>query len=264
MKPRAIKTKLVKVEARSLRAHPTAQRALLPAKLKQLMANLDLDAIGVLHAVEYEINGEMAIWLIDGQHRWRALMDHGLGEWMVEVKVHVEVKDDARASELFLRLNHRAPVKPYDKFMNARNAGYVDAVGVSRIIQEHGLTINSSGHADRQVRCVGALVSIFNYDGGVTLQATLDTLIAAWGTVEAAMEGKLVEGLALVYKTYNGTVDRPAIVRKLSKYPGGPAGLMGDARGLRQYRHITVARCVAERMIDLYNTSRKTGRLDPL
>ena len=69
MKPRS---KIVRVEAQTLRLHPSAQRDIVPSKLKKLIAELDLDAIGVLHAVEYEINGENATWVIDGQHRWRA------------------------------------------------------------------------------------------------------------------------------------------------------------------------------------------------
>lgn len=263
MKTHAIKSRLIKIEAQNLRIHPYAQRALLPSRLKQLNAELDLDAIGVLHGVEYTINGETGIWIVDGQHRWRALMDQGLGEWLVEVKIHIEVKDDARASELFLRLNNRAPVHPFDKFDNARRAGHKDAVGITKIATEHDLKISRQS-ANANLTCVGALNTVFNYDGGSTLKSTLDTVIAAWGRNAAALEGKLIEGLGLLYKTFNGSIERPTLVKKLAKYPGGASGLIGDARGMKQYRKTSVSRCIAERIIEIYNMGRRTGRLDPL
>jgi hypothetical protein len=257
------KSKVITVAAQTLRIHPHAQRDLLPHKLKELMNTFDLDAIGVLHGVEYEINGEFAIWIIDGQHRWKVLMDQGLGEWLVEVKIHIDVKDDARASELFLKLNNRAPIHPYDKFENARRAGHTDAVGIHQIAIDRKLKIDRTSR-DGNVCCVSVLNSVYNFDDGEALGATLDTVLAAWGHTAAAVEGKLIEGLGLVYRTFNGNVDRPALVKKLAKYPGGPSALIGDARGLREYKHISIPRCVAERVIEVYNTGRRIGRLDPL
>ena len=55
------KSKMIKVRADSLSIHPYAQRDLVVRKLKQLSAELDLDAIGVLHAVEYPIRGKKRI-----------------------------------------------------------------------------------------------------------------------------------------------------------------------------------------------------------
>lgn len=37
--------------AKCLRIHPRAQRAILPSKLKKMVASLDLNAIGVIHVV---------------------------------------------------------------------------------------------------------------------------------------------------------------------------------------------------------------------
>ena len=257
------KSKVIKVEAQTLRVHPHAQRALSPARLKLLTETLDLDAIGVLHCVEYSIDGELALWIIDGQHRWRALMENGMGEWVVEVKVHITVKDDARASELFLMLNNRAVVSPFDKFENSRKAGHADAVGITKIAAAHQLRVSRSSE-DGHLACVSALMAAYHFDDGKTLAATLDALIAAWGRTAAACEGKVIEGVALLLKTYSETVEHPMLVKKLAKYPGGPSRLIGDARGLRSFRNVSIARCVAERVIELYNSGRKTGRLDPL
>lgn len=264
MKPApAFKTKIIRIEAERLRIHPFAQREITKAKLKAMRAELDLDAIGVLHAVEYEINGETAYWIIDGQHRQKALVEEGLGEWQVEVKVHLDVKDDARASELFLKLNQRASVHPFDKFLNAVKAGRPAAVAITNIAATHQLRVERTSR-DGLICCVTILEKIFNFDDGDALNATLQTIIAAWGRTAAAVEGTVIGGLGLIFKTYNGSIDRPALVKKLAKYPGGASGLIGDARGLRKVKHASISRCIADQIIDIYNVGRSSNRLDPL
>jgi|SRR5215471_6419464 len=260
--PKKIKTRVIKVRADTLRIHPNAQRDLVPSQLKKLYDDFDLDAIGVLHAVEYEIDGELAIWIIDGQHRVATLIKHGLGEWEVEVKIHMDVKDDARAAQLFLELNNRASVSPFDKFKNSCTARKIDALRVYKIAEEHKLKIGKTS-GDGSICCVSALQKIFKLDDGKALILTLETLTTAFGHTASAVEGKLVEGVGLLYKTYNGTIDRPALVKKLSKYPGGASGLLGDGKGIRQYRHCSVSRGVAERVLEVYNQGRKV-KLDPL
>jgi len=240
-----------------------AQRQLVPSKLAKIKESLDLDAIGVLHAVEYSIDGTSAIWIIDGQHRWRAIIELGLGEWVVEVKIHLDVADNARASELFLKLNDRAPVCIFDKFDNELLAKHPVAVGVAAIAAERNLKIARTGD-DGAICCVSAMKKLYTLDQGKTLRLTLDTLLSAFGHTYSAVEGRLIEGLGIVYSTYNGSVEQPALVKKLGKYPGGASGLIGDGKGMRQFRKSTLSRCIAERIIETYNTGRRAGKLDPL
>lgn len=263
MKPATPKTKIVKVEAKNLAIHPTAQRLISTDHLRKLREKFDLDAIGVIHAVEYEINGVTQLWVVDGQHRLRILMDEGFGDWVVTVLVHLDIKDEAGSCDKFLELNFKKPVSAYDKFEKANLAKHANETGVTKVLRDHQL-VTSRSASDGAVCCVTALTKLYKADEGVTLRATLDTIMAAWGRTTAACEGKLIEGMGIVFQTYNGSIDRPALVKKLSKYPGGASGLLGDAKGLRQYRRVSLARCVAERVVDLYNTNRRSGKLDPL
>ena len=114
------------------------------------------------------------------------------------------------------------------------------------------------------MRCVTALKKVYGFDGGKALALTLETVVAAWGRTEAAVDGKIIEGVGLVHCHYNGAIDLAALSKKLAKYPGGASGLLGDAKGLRQFRHASLPRCVAETVIETYNVGRKTGRLAPL
>lgn len=257
------KSKLVKVAAQDLRIHPLAQRQLVPSKLKKIKDSLDLDAIGVLHAVEYPIEGVTAKWIIDGQHRWKALIDHGLGEWEVEVKLHIDATDHARASELFLRLNDRSPVGPFAKFSNELTANHADAVGVRSIVHDFSLKITPTGD-DGKICCVSAAKKLYQIDNGVTFRKALRTLIAAYGRTASAVEGKLLEGMGIVFKTYNGAIDEGALVKKLAKHPGGASGLIGDGKGVREFKKASLSRCIAEVIVSVYNSGRRAGKLDPL
>lgn len=261
--PKAPNTEIVRVEAQSLFVHPEAQKKLVPAKVKQIAANLDLDAIGVFHAVRYERNGKHGLWLIDGQTRRQALIDVGFGEWLVCVQVHLDVKDDARASQLFLELGHRSAISPFDQFANEVRARHPDAVGVVGAAEAHGLKVER-GTGDGKVCCVNALKNLWNIDGGQSLNRALDVITTAWGRSAAALEGKLIEGIGLVCSTYDGSLDGPALTKKLAKYHGGASGLLGVAKGLRDVRKATLSRCIAETVVEAYNTGRRSGRLDPL
>lgn len=258
-----LKRKMIRIEARLLRIHPSAQRDLVPSKLKRLIENLDLDALGVLQAIECSIDGVHALWIIDGHHRVEALIARGLGEWPVDVLVHLDVQSPARASEVFLKLNDRVPVHPYDKFVNRVRAMDDIAVGVLKSVEDRRLTIDRSA-GDGRLCCVNALMSLYSIDSGVSLNKTLDTVISAWGRDAATLEGKLIFGIGLLYKTYDGSIDTPALVKKLSKYPGGASAVIGDAKGIMRHHKRTLPRCIAEIVIDAYNVGRRTGKLNPL
>lgn len=260
---KAPRSKLLKVRADELVSHPFAQREIVPSNLKRLTETLDLDAIGVLHAVEYPINGKTRLWIIDGQHRWQALMDNGFGEWPVEVKVHLDVDNHKSASDLFLKLNKRATVMPFDSFQNELNAGYEEAVGANSVARKNGLTI-SRQCGDAKLACANTLKKIWRVDKGETLDATLQIVVSAWGTKASALEGRLLDGIGLVVWRFNGTIDKPAMVKKLAKHPGGASGLLGDAKGLMAYSKSSMSKCVAECVIAAYNSGRRVGRLDPL
>lgn len=245
------------IRADELKVHPLAQRKLVPSLLAKIMPVLDLDAIGTLHVVEKDNQ----LWIVDGQHRWTCLMRHGLGEWKVRVEIHVDAKDnDARASELFLRLNQTAVVGPFDKYLNELIAGDATAKAVEEISGRNGLEVHRVV-GDGRVLCVTTLKSLYTRGGEEVLDTTLKIAVDAWGRTREAVEGKLLEGLGRVIAAHNGTLDRVALTKKLAKYPGGASGVLGDAKGLKRLRRSTLPNCVAEAIIEAYNSGRRGERL---
>ena len=257
------KRKMIRMEARALRIHPSAQRDLQPGWLKYLTKNLDLDSIGVIHVVETVVDGQHGFYVIDGQHRTRALVDAGMGEWEVDVQVHMDVQTAGAASKRFLELNKVRPVSAYARFQNEVMAENPNAVGALNVVLSCGLKVGQTT-SDGQINCVVTVMKLYAPDAGKVLQLALDTAVLAWGTRATAMEGKLIEGLGLIYRSFSGSVDKYALIKKLSKYPGGPSGLLGDARGIAGNRRTTLSRCVGEIIVETYNSGRRSQRLDPL
>lgn len=253
----------VKMRADALAIHPYAQREHSNAHIKRIREHLDLDAIGTIHGVEYPINGKTGPWVVDGQHRILALLEEGLGEWEVNVAIHVDVKNDARASELFLSLNQRLAVGPYDKFLNEVKAGHDVAVGIVDISKVFGLSI-SKNSADGMLACPASLKKAYKHDGGRSLQRALAILTQAYGKKASALEGKLIEGMALVTVANNGNLDEPSLIKKLAKYPGGASALIGDAKGRMQFHRGSLVRSVAATVVDTYNSGRRSDKLEAI
>jgi len=251
------------MEARELSIHPIAQRKVLPSKVKRLKDDFDLDAIGVIHAIQRTVDGKVRTEVIDGQHRIIALNELELGEWPVDVKIHLDVTDDAGACRLFLHLNDRAPVSAYDKFENEVHAGIVEAVAVTSLARKHGLKIARCGD-DGTITCVNALKRVYCEHGAAVLDSTLQTALTAWGKSSSAVEGKVLLGLALVLSHYDGTIDTAVLIKKLAKFSGGPTRLVGAGLGLRSVRKAAVPRCIAEVIVEAYNSGRQTHKLDPV
>jgi hypothetical protein len=256
-------TRVIKVKAKDLMVHPIVQRALLPGRVSHLVKKMDIDAIGVMHAVQYPINGVTNIWVIDGQHRLAALMEHDFGDLEIEVKIHLDCHNDARAAELFLLLNDRAKVSPYDAFLNEIKASQADAIIINRIARELGLEIARS-KGDHRLACISVLKALYAEDHGRSLKDTINVVIKSWGTEAAALEGKIIEGVGMVVSRYRTAIEYETLIAKLSSYPGRAAAFLGDAKALSGMRRVPLSKCVAEKVIETYNKQRRQGTLAPL
>lgn len=253
-----------KVRADSLLIHPYAQRELSKSRVKKLREKLDLDAIGTIHAVEYAPKDyKSGLYVVDGQHRIRALVEEGMGEWEVLVSIHVDVKNDERASELFLNLQDRLAVSSADKFINELQAKDDIVVGIDDILRQQGVKF-SKASGDGSVACPISLKRSYKLDDGKALHRGMGWITHAWGKRSEGLEGKIIEGLSLVASANNGNIDDAAMVIRLAKYAGGPSALLGDAKGRVRYHRGSLARAVASTIIDSYNSGRKTGRLAPI
>jgi hypothetical protein len=241
---------------RDLRIHPRAQRDIKETKVKEIMSKLDLDAIGVLKAVQYERDGVMGIWVIDGQHRLEALKRYGFEDWEVLVEIIVDCKDDVRAHELFLLHNKALPPVTWDRFKNEVGAKQSEALGMLDAVSKNGFHVGNSASL-HQLACVTALRRAYRFDRtGKILDKSLAIALSAWGRVNEITDGRLIEGLGRVLNT-NPTLDVPNLIAKLSKYPSGPKGVIRDALGLSAAFGGSAAMKVEWTIVQAYNQSKR-------
>ena len=250
--------KIVTVPARLLRIHPTAQRDLSPARVQKLAREMNLDAIGTLHAVEYEINGIKGIWIIDGQHRLEALTKLQLQDWEVVVHIHSAVKDDAKASELFIKLQDRLSMNAWARFKNAFQAGEAFALDIVRIAEQNGLKVEQHGQQAGTLVCVSTLTKVWKRDNGVTLEAVINILTAAWGQRDInAVDGRLIDGMAEMVAKHSQDIDRKHLIARLAGYAGGPDKLLRDSRHWLEFSGNRVGRSVYMQLVQIYNNKHR-------
>jgi hypothetical protein len=257
MSIKKVKTKMVEIPAQELKIHPVAQRDLVRSKVADIKANLDLDAIGDIYAVQYPIDGVPGVYVIDGQTRVMALIESGLGEWPVRTNIFTDVVDDARACQLFLRLNNKSTVRIFDKFRNAIVAGYTMEVAINTIIEHYGLRVTAGGGG---VSCIQALISAYKLDNGASLSTSLGVILKAWGKANTdGFEGPIILGLAQLLA--GNKIDISILTKKLAKRQAGPSKLIGDARAFSRIRQLPVSKCMTELLTDCYNSRKSINRV---
>lgn len=252
------RVKSLEIEIGALKLHTAANRELQMGRVRKLEQTMDLDALGRFAVWRDGRN----LYVIDGQHRKIALENLGLGDWKVRCDVY-EGMSFPEACEQFLKLNDALAVRPYDKFDKAVKALHEPEIETQRIIREAGLQ-DSSQAGDGRVACVVAATDVWKLDRGEALTRTFAWTNEAWGSTAAALDGQIIRGLGMAAAKYNGDLNDAALVKKLSKFPGGPGALLGRAKAQKEIKGGTVSRNVALIVVDLYNKGRRSGQLAPL
>lgn len=224
----------------------------------------DPQAIGV-PAVSCREDGTY-VWL-DGQNRGALMRRAGWADQSIQCQVYegLTLKQEAA---LFLMLNDGRAVKAIHKFLARVTQEDPVAVAITVIVGEAGWRIceqRGTGH----INAVSALERVYLGDRAKSkdgpradaFEKTIRTLTEAWGHTPDAVNGQILIGLGGVYLRYGSAVDSADLTRKLASYAGGPMKLLGDGRGLAQFRKGAVATCVAEVIVNTYNRQRRTRGL---
>lgn len=234
------------------------QREPIRSHYLHIAENLDLDALDIFHVSERH-DGSLVI--IDGQHRWMALHEQGVAEWGVECRVY-EGLDRKREAELYRQLNRTRKPKPWDDFKAGLIQGDPECMNIRNAARAAGWEVNGQCR-DGFVSCISTLREIYRRPGGVWhLQYALEDARGAWGTSHIGVEKSMLAGLALIHRTYSKEVDRHILKKKLAKAQGGPSGILGKARSLRDLHAKPIYRLCASVMLATYNRGRRKGQLD--
>jgi hypothetical protein len=228
-----------------MRVSPLAQRDLNPARVKTLVAEFDLDQIGILTVSKRD----GYFWIIDGQHRKAALVEIGYGDQQVQCDVY-EGLTEADEAEMFLRRNNTLTVTSYSKFKVGVRAGRPDEVAIDRTVRALGLRV-SNGTAVGSISAVGTLRKVFTRDGNDVLRRALAIIRDAYG--DAGLSANVIDGIGMLVHRYDGVIRDTEAVAKLRTAPGGVVGLTNRAEVVYRATGSQRPHCIAAAAVELIN-----------
>lgn len=234
---------------------PNVQRGLRKARVEKMAADFRPDAVGVLTT---SYRSPKRIHVIDGQHRYRAAeMCAYTGAIQTMQYEGLTIPEEAA---LFRLLNETEKVSRIDQFLIRCVEQDPDSMRLAGFITAHGWSVGASATESR-LSAIGSLERVFALSPEAA-DSTLAVLTAAFGHRAAAVQGSLVEGLGRMLARYGRDVDLTDLAKRLAKIPGGPDGLLGNARGRKLTRTGNLSTQVAQIITnDIYNKQRRTTAL---
>lgn len=230
---------------------PTVQRTLKKSRVIKISDNFDPDALGVI-VTSYR--SPKRIHIIDGQHRYRACEMSGYdGEIQTLEYRGLTVPQEAA---MFRLLNTAEKPSRIDMFAVKCVQGDPDAVKLAAILADHGWSVAASA-SEGKLSAIGALEKVFSIDP-YAADASLAVITKAYGHRSAAAQGPLIEGLGRMLARYGQDIDLNDLAHRLGGVPGGPDGLLGNARGQMLSRTGNLSFQVARVITNLYNQRRRT------
>jgi hypothetical protein len=241
----------------SLICDPEVQRSLDVRRVNKIAAELNPDALGTI-TVSHRSNGTYHI--IDGQHRVGAVRLALGDDEKVTCRVFAGLSLEEEAG-MFRLLNNTAKPQALDIFRVRVIEGEATAVGIAQMLERQGWQVSVAGR-DGNFAAVTAIERIYRSEPDAAERA-VSTATRAWGHANAAGDGRIVEAIGSVYLRYGAAVDPADMVERLARFPGGPGGLLGKGRGLKEMIGGTITSAIAEVAVETYNRARRTRALPP-
>ncbi len=234
---------------------PDVQRRIDLRRVARMAADFQPQALGTITVSR---RGDGSYHIIDGQHRKEAAKEARGDSFKISSRVFEDLTIQEEA-ELFRLLNATVKPKAFDGFRVRIIEGESVAVHVTDTLKRHGFELGR-GARDGMFEAVAAAERIYRLDPNA-LDRALGTITHAWGRVHSAVDTRIVDGLGSVWFRYGDAIDGEALAQKLARYPSGPDGLVGNARGMAKMGNVQVHAAMAELIVGIYNSGRRTRAL---
>jgi hypothetical protein len=247
------------IPARQLMVDHTVQRPLDTARAERIANGFDANALGTF-VVSRRLDG--TTHLIDGQHRHAVVVLLGHEDWLLNCQVYTGLTRQEEA-RMFRLLNNSKAVNVLEKFLVRIQEEDPVAVAIDDILIDAGWKI-STAKQDGTFCAVAAIEKPYRRAGenGATLVRWLiDVITKSWGFSADGVRNEIVTGLALIYLRHGEALDSKKLIDELTVIPGGPRGLVGRARSLKDFRRGTIGDAMAELLINMMNSKRRINRL---
>ncbi|MGW5353661.1 DUF6551 family protein [Streptomyces sp. NPDC004031] len=198
----------VEVPIKDLNIDPQAQRTLNEKRAQNISANLVREAIGSV-ILSKRLDGDL--YIVDGQHRWRACALAGIPSIMAEV--HHDLSQ-AQEAILFLIKNREShKPRPIDEYHVGLTGGVPLFVDTDRVLGKHGLTLGST--STNGVGAVSGVLQIVDRYGASVFDRTLTVAEGAWDRNAETWDGMLLGGIGMFLGRFGDLVDDRELARKI-------------------------------------------------
>jgi hypothetical protein len=232
----------------ALSVPPAYQREERPQLVRKIIREFDPDLLGLLVVVRDRAG---KLWILDGQHRWLALVGLGYERALCEVLHNVPLE---RQAQIFSgRNSRRISPHPRDSFRADHVARDPDVVAIVSVLRRHGYQPpfgSHKGSADCFV-CVSTLREVQSWG---LLGPTVGLIRDAWPNDDLATQAPILAGLAACLRLYP-QLPPPALRKRLSRHSADEVlrlarATHANSRERRLWVH------VAGVVMDLYNHGR--------
>jgi hypothetical protein len=241
------------VPVSKMRVSPRAQRSHngpgSRARIAAIRDNFDPDLFG--HPITSYAEDTDVYWVVDGAHRYLALLQLGYEDQQVQCWVYTNMCE-AEAADKFLRHNDVKTVGGMDKYHVAIVANWQAETDIDRIVRAADLSV---GHGVGAIGCVGTLKKTYTEAGPRGLATTLRVIRDAYGA--PGFVSKVVEGVGKFVTNYEGAFKEDRAIDRLSNAHGGVNGLLNRAQKIHDQYGVSVAVGVAAATVETYNQGLK-------
>lgn len=205
----------------------TYQRVALEKKVNKIAKNFDPDVLGVI-ICSMRDDGSLAI--IDGSHRYKALVQKGMNDYSVNALIYFDLTIQEEA-KIFTMLNqeHTKP-NTTEIFKAGIVSGDEETIAINKIINSLGLHIGV-GPGDNKIRAISTVKRIYRNADGDVLYKSLKSIKEAYGSNSSNMRDVLISAVAIVFNRYGDSVDVDRMIDTLQKF-GKPNTLIANAQAM--------------------------------
>lgn len=196
------------------------QRTQIKSKVTKIVNTFDANLLGVFVCSMRE-NGQIAI--IDGGHRYSALMTRGMANATVNALVYFGLSREQEARIFALINSEHTKPHPAEIFKAGVVSGDTLTREINAILQKHDMNVGQ-GPQNGNIRAVATLKRVYKNAGSEVLDKTLETIKLAYGMQSANYRDQLISALGFLYNRYGNQIN----VKRMAKVLQG----FGNAKSL--------------------------------
>lgn len=234
------------------------QRDISNHKVSKISRIFDPDAFGYL-IVGRRLDG--TYWIIDGQHRWKAMQEINWTDQDVPCLVLLGTTPEVEARLYDLYNGNRGMPRIAERFKARLRHGDPEATAIRDIAHEVGYTLFfQRGTLPRNhIGAVNALMRVYQQGKPGDLFKVLTICRELWDDDPAGVSGDLIMGIYAFTSRYRDQFEMQKLIEKLTGT--SPTGLMNRGRQIAEVMGGSVYLGIARSILKVYNENKKTNRL---